>query len=60
MVVNDIAGFDESKHVMAFAGKDNVRQGKGFKDIGKSFFASFGAFGNSLELAEIMAVEGYD
>jgi hypothetical protein len=60
MVVDDIAGFDESQHVSAFAGKDDVRQGKGFKDIGKPFFASFGAFGNSLELTEIVAVEGYD
>jgi len=60
MVVNDIAGFNESKHVPAFAGKDDVRQGKGFEDIGKPFFASFGAFGNSLELSEIVAVEGYN
>jgi len=36
----------------------SVRE-KGFEDI-NNLFASFGAFGNALELAEVMTVEGYD
>ena len=57
-MIDDIAGFNERKRIAIFSGKNYIRQRKGFKDIGKPFFTSFGAFGDSLDLAEITAVEG--
>jgi len=50
----------KSQHVTAFAGKDDVGQRKRFENVGKSFLASLGAFGNSFEFAEIMAIECYN
>ncbi|KUG23829.1 hypothetical protein ASZ90_006367 [hydrocarbon metagenome] len=58
-MVDDITGFNEGKHIAALTAKNDICQREWFKDIGKSFFASFGAFGNALELAEIMTVKGY-
>jgi hypothetical protein len=49
-VLNNIAGFDESKLVAALAGENDVGQGKRFEDVGESFFASFGALGDSFNL----------
>ncbi len=57
VVVDDVARFDEREGIAAFSGKNDIGQGKRFKDVGKSFFASLGPFGDSLELAEVMTVE---
>jgi hypothetical protein len=54
----DIASLNESKHISVFAGKDDISQRERLKDIGKSFFAAFGAFGYSFEFAELAGAEG--